>query len=141
MRYFRRLPPLLRVASILGWLFFLAAIALWGYSLVMKAPPSLQSSQETDRVRIIALNLYILGLGCIFVIKTYSSRFRQPDRMPYPLDSWESQLRAIALMSAPLICALVLAVVISPASRAFAIVYPISIIGVVALLVKQAIGR
>jgi hypothetical protein len=127
MRDFRPLPPLLRVARILGLLVplagFVAPIAL----VLTKLFP--QWTNDVVRVMVIALNLGLLSGACSLALRTYSTRFRQPDRGPFPLASWQSQVRAIVLAAAPTICALVLAVVISPTARAFEIVFPLSIIG------------
>src|SRR5262249_23557670 len=48
--------------------------------------------------------------ACFYAVTRYSTRFRQPDRRPFPLDSWQSQVRAILLLAALPLCALALAV-------------------------------
>ncbi len=132
MRDFRRLPPPLRVARILGLLFPLAGCVAPIALVLTKLFP--QWTNDVVRVMVIALNLGMLSGACSLALRTYSTRFRQPDRGPFPLASWQSQVRAIVLAAAPTICALVLAVVIPPTARAFEIVFPLSIIGAGVLL-------
>jgi hypothetical protein len=100
MRYFRRLPPLLLVASIVGLLFGLTASALLIESLVTDLSAFPHAHRDLSRVGIIGMNLFWLGLACSVVVSSYSTRFRQPDRRPFPLNSWQSQVRAILLLSA-----------------------------------------
>jgi hypothetical protein len=58
---------------------------------------------------------------------------------PFPLESWQSQVRAFVLAAALPIGALVLAVVIPPTSRAFEIVFPVSIMGACEVAVVGAL--
>jgi len=139
MRYFRRLPPLLRVASLLGLLFPLVSLALL-VSVVVTSPRSFsQLPPEPDFGRgLFALNLGLLGGACSCAVTTYSTRFRRPDGEPFPLGSWQSQLRAIVLLAALPLCALVLALFIPPTPPAFFLVSlldtAISLLGAVVLL-------
>lgn len=135
MRYFRRLSPRASAANIFERVFFLVSIALMELPMVMILLFSSHPSGGAIRLGIIAIDLGILGLGCASALKIYRTRFHQPDRAPYPFSSWQSRLRAIALAAALPICAFILAVIIPPTSRAFEIVFPISLIGGVALLV------
>src|SRR5258706_2791119 len=122
MRYFRRLPPLLRVASILGFLFPLASIVVL-LGLVSTILPSFpQLPGDAFRVLTIGMNLVLLGGACTVAVNTYNTRFRRPDRGPFPLASWQSQVLAIVLLAALPICALVLAVVIPPTALAWLVV-------------------
>lgn len=132
MRRFRRLPPLLRVADILALLLALAAIALIVEAFITSLS-SVPPRWPVDAL-VIALNLGMLGGSCSFVVQTYGMRFRRPGGGPFPLDSWQSQGRAIVLLAALPLCALVLAVAIPPTASAFGIVFPISIIGACVLL-------
>src|SRR5258708_13514546 len=95
MRYFRRLPPLLRVASMLGLLFPLASLALLVPMLVTSLPSFPLTPPDFGRRGIIALNLGMLSGACSVAVNTYSKRFRCPDRGPFPLSSGQSQVRAI----------------------------------------------
>jgi len=52
------------------------------------------------------------GGACSCTVTTYSTRFRRPDGEPFPLGSWQSQLRAILLLAALPLCALVVALYI-----------------------------
>jgi len=115
MRSFRRLPPLLRVASIVGLLCFLAAIGL----LIHFLTTGLDADRGAGRVVAIAGNLLLLGLACSFVAISYTTRFRGPDRAPpFPLDSWQNQARAIALLALLPLCGIALALSLPPASMA-----------------------
>ena len=141
MRYFRRLPPLLRVASLLGLLFPLAALALLVpllFSGLWSFPWFPQVSPDFGRRGIMALNLVLLGGACSVAVNTYSTRFRQPDRGPIPLSSWQSQVRAIALGAAVPLCALALALVAPliplPLAFVFWVVTVVSLLGAVVLL-------
>jgi len=135
MRYFRRLPPLLRVASIVGLLFRLGALALLILLITSFVTDLLSSSphayRDSIRLSIIALNLIVLSSACSVAVNTYSVRFRRPDRGPFLLDSWQSQVRTIAPLSALPLCEIALALVIPPTSLAFGVVFPISILAAV----------
>lgn len=113
MRYFRRLPPLLRVVSLLGLLIALASIAVLIEALLMSlssAPP--HWSADGSRLLAIGLNLGMLGGACSFAVNTYSLRFRRPDRGTFALESWQSQVRAITLLAALPLGALVMVLVV-----------------------------
>lgn len=123
MRYFRRLPPLLRVAGILGVLFPFASIVLL-VALIIRSLPAFRHLMSLStippfpvdffRMLVIGANLGMLGGACVFAISTYSTRLRRPDRRPFLLDSWQGQVRAIALLAALPLCAIALALVIPP---------------------------
>jgi len=145
MRYFRRLPPLLRVASLLGLLFPLAALALlvpllfsglWSFPWFPQVPSDFG---RRGIIAIIALNLVLLSGACSVAVNTYSMRFRQPDRGPFPLSSWQSQVRAIVLGAAVPLCALALALVapLIPLPLAFVmwVVTVVSPLGAVVLII------
>jgi uncharacterized membrane-anchored protein len=136
LRYFPRLPMLLRVAFILGLLFPLASIALLIEALISRlSAVSPHWSADVERLGLIAVNLGMVSGACSFTVNTYSLRFRRSDTGPFPLTSWQSQVRAILLLAALPISALVLAAFISPTSLAFIIVFPISLLGACVLLV------
>ncbi len=134
MRIFRRLPPLLRVASLFGLLCALASITLLVSALVTSLRSLPKSSPDFGREVVIGLNLVMLGGACSFAVNTYSTRFRRPDRGPFPLASWQSQVLAIVLPAALPICALALAVVIPPTALAWLVVIFFSVIAAVVLL-------
>ncbi len=138
MRYFRRLPPLLRVASLLGLVFPLASLALLVPLLVTSLPSFPRTPPDFGRRGIIALNLVLLGGACSVAANTYSTRFRQPDRGPFPLSSWQSQSRAIALGATVPSCALALALVAPliplPLAFVFWVVTVVSLLGAVVLI-------
>jgi hypothetical protein len=131
MRYFRRLPPLLRVVSILGLLCALAASVAFA-QLFVRILYSL--STDSWRVLMIALNLGVLSGACSFAVRTSSARLRQPDGRPLPASSWQNPAWAIVLVTALPLCALVLAVFIPPTAAAFGVVFPISMFATIMLL-------
>ena len=108
MRYFDRLPSLLQVAFIVGLLLLLTTAVVgfitpvvWVFALIA-SESSASPPWYIDPIRlfIIAANLGAVGGACFFAVTTYSRRFRRPDRRPFPLDSWQSQVRVIALLAA-----------------------------------------
>ncbi len=135
MRNYRRLPPLLRVASLVGLLLALTSLNLLVEVLFASLSPVPHWSADAIRRLVIALNLGMLGGACSFAVNTYSIRFRGSGRGPFPLDSWQSQVRAIVLVAALPICALALAVVIPPTARAWVVV---SVMSVLAAFVSLA---
>ncbi len=135
MRDFRRLPPHLRGADGIERVFLAAGSVLTTLSAAVIQLSSRHSSVDLSPVGIIAVNLGLLCLVCAFAVRLYITLFRQPDRRPLTLNSLQSLIGVIALATALPICAIVLALIISPASDAFQIVFPISIMGAVVLLV------
>lgn len=144
MNSFRRLPPVLRVASLLRLLFPLGLLATSALLVTAGHWSSAQVGIYVSRLAIIAANLSLLGLGCSLVVRTYLVRVRQPGGEPFPLASWHSQVRTILALTAVPVCALVLAVIISPTVSAFQFVFPASIIGAIMFLVvalSMGLGR
>jgi hypothetical protein len=144
MRYFRRLPPLLRVASLLGLLFSLAALALlvpllfsglWSFPWFPQVPSDFG---RRGIIAIIAFNLGMLGGACTNVVNIYTMRFREPDLGPFLLSSWQSQVRAIVAGEALPLCALALALVALliplPLDFVFVVVAAISVLAAVVWL-------
>lgn len=141
MTSFRRLPPVLRMASLLRPLFPLGLFAAFALIITAGAWSSSHAGVYASRVVVIALNLSLLGLGCTLVVRVYNLRFRQAGREPFPLESWQSQVRTILALAAIPVCTLVLAIVIPPAAGAFELVFPASLIGVfVCLAVALSMG-
>ena len=141
MTGFRRLPPVLRVASLLRPLFPLGLFVAFLYMVSAGAWPSAHVGVDASRVAVIAVNLGVLGLGCSAVVHIYNSRFRQLDRATFPLESWQSQVRNILALAVIPVCALVMAIVIPPTARAFQLVFLASIIGAfVCLAVTLSMG-
>ncbi len=142
MRYFRRLPPLLRVVSLLGLLCVLASLVLLVSVLVtsLRSFPSFSRSPLDDERRgIMALNLGLLGGACSVAVSAYTTRFRRPNRGPFPLNSWQSQVQAIALGAALPLCALAVALVAPliplPLDFVLAIVAAITVPAAIVLLI------
>ncbi len=117
MRYFRRLPPLLRVVSILNLLFLLASVVLFLGSAIPVFPSFPRWPVDASRAVGIAWNLIMLSLACSFVVSNYSLRFFRPGRGAYPLDSWQSQVRWLLALAALPLGALALAVVLPQSPR------------------------
>jgi hypothetical protein len=136
MRYFRRLPPLLRAASIVGLLFVLAAIAL----LLTYLAIGPYAHRESSKITLIAVNLTLLGQACSTAVNCYSTRFRWPDRRQLPLDSWQSQVRVIALLSVLPLCAIALALVVPSTSFALVVVFLISLAAGIVEIVVGSVG-
>jgi heme/copper-type cytochrome/quinol oxidase subunit 1 len=100
MRYFRRLPPLLRVASILGLLFSLASIVTLISALYTSLQTFPESPPDFRHVVGIGINLTMLGAACSSAVNIYNRRFRKPDRGHSPLSTWQRQVWAIVLLAA-----------------------------------------
>jgi hypothetical protein len=115
MRNFRHLPPILRAASILGLLFPLASIMLLGSEVViMILAPFPQWPLDALRGLFIAVNLGMLGGACSYAVNSYSLRFRQLEREPLSLSSWQNQAQASALLATLPLGAVALALVLPP---------------------------
>ena len=134
MTSFRRLPPVLRVASLLRPLGPFGLFVAFAYMVSAEAWSSAHEGLYAGRVAVIAINLAVVGLGCNAVVRVYNSRFRQPDRATFPLASWQSQVRTMLALTIIPVAALVLAMVIPPTARAFQLVFPASIVGAVVCL-------
>lgn len=112
MRYFRRLPPLLRVASLLGVLFPLASLVLLVALMVVSSPMFSHGSVTFFlRMLVLGLNLSLLSGACSFAVRAYNTRFRRPDSGLSLFDSWQSQVGAIAVLAVLPLCAITLALV------------------------------
>lgn len=137
MRYFIHLPPIERVVSVLERLFPLASSILAMFSLIYFSTTSSvspQSKVDSIRVLMITLNLVLLFGGGIFALRAHLARFHLLRGGPFPLGSWQSQALAIVLVAILPTCALALSILISPSDGAFAVVFPISLLGVFMLL-------
>jgi hypothetical protein len=116
MRYFRHLPPLLRVMSILGLLLPLASIAvLLGLLIPLLTSFPVWPVEADSALGIAApLSLGLLSGACAFVVNVYTLRFRRPGSGPYPLASWQSQVRWWGALAALPLGALTVAVFLPP---------------------------
>ena len=112
MLYFPRLPPLLRVMSILALLFTLTAVVVYlgGTAIIQASFP--WWSIERHRAMGISWNLLALCWACIFVVSNYSLRFRRAGRQSYPLDTWPSQVRWLLLLGTLPLCVLTVAILL-----------------------------
>jgi hypothetical protein len=112
MHYFRRLPPLLRMISLLSLLLWLTALVL-----ILEGLPIIPTSfprvpVDAHRAGDIGMILLILSFACSFVVNNYTLRFRRPGRQAYPLDTWLSQMRWWLLLGALPLCALTVAILL-----------------------------
>jgi hypothetical protein len=112
MLYFPRLPPLLRVMSILALLFILTAVVVFlaGLPIVQASFPWL--SMDAHRAMGISWNLIALSLACSLVVSGYTLRFRRAGRQSYPLDTWPSQVRWLLLLGTLPLCVLTVAILL-----------------------------
>ena len=142
MHYFPRLPPLLQVACILGLLLLFAAIAVAFFAPIVFVFALIASQSSASppwyfdpiRLFVIALNLGALGVACFFAVNSYSRRFRRPDQGPFPLDSWQSQVRVIALLAALPLDALVVVLILPLGWPADFLAIGITVLAAVVLL-------
>ncbi len=143
MRDFRRLPPFLRIVSVVGLLFIIGSLILFVANFFaflvfhMSFHPAILLALEPPydfRALVISVNLCLLSLACSAVVNTYTRRFRQPDQGPLPLSSWRSQARWLALIGALPLCAIILALAISPAATLFGLVFGVSLLGALLFL-------
>lgn len=144
MANFRRLPPVLRVASLLRPLFPLGLFAAVALMVAAGAWSSGQEMVWSSRMEVIAVNLGVLGLGSSLVVHAYNSRLRHLGAEAVPLASWQGQVKTLLALATIPVCAIVMAVVISPTVDAFQFVFPASLVGVfvcVAVAVVLGFGR
>lgn len=111
LRYFRQIPRLLQVLSLLGFLLLLAAIAMLISELVtatsalvvfLNDPNTSSPPGQTLRLLGTGMSLGLLGFGCAWPTMMYVSHLRRPGRAPWP-DTWQMQaLATLALVTLPL---------------------------------------
>ena len=136
VRYFLRLPPVLRVARIAGLLLALAALVLF----LQMLPTWLSTSHwpaDFPQVFTIAWSLIALSLSCSLVVYPYDRHARRSGRGAVALDSWQSQVRALLVSTALPLCALVLAVVIPPTQPGYENIFFITILAMFVSLVAN----
>ncbi len=139
MRYFRRLPPLLRVLTLVGLVAALAAMAmcisalLLGFPIVVSsaqapfdgAPLPSPTAQQMAQVSTsllwrvaIGANLLPLSGACSWPVQVYVIRFRRPAyALPWlvsQLEMWPAQLLAVLALGALPLTALVIALLTPP---------------------------
>ena len=99
MRYFRRLPPLLRALWLLRLLFPLASLGLLAWTLVVFREQEI----STARAEAVGLALVMLAVACNWPVTVYSVRFERPARALPWLSTWRGQLAAaLGLAALPL---------------------------------------
>jgi hypothetical protein len=125
MRSFRRLPPLVRVASIAGLLYLLASIGL----LITYLVTGWWTSGTPPHIIPLAVSPFYLGVACSLAEDFYRIGLPLPDRGLFWLDSWQSRVLATVLLFVPLpLCALVLALILPPTLLAFLVIYVICVL-------------
>lgn len=115
MRYFHRLPPLLRALNLLALLFALASLGvlIWTVPLLIADGQVLFSGAHalatTDQIlslnwRVaVSLNLGMLGGACNMPAVISAVRLHRPDYSAPRLDAWQAQLKvALGLAALPL---------------------------------------
>jgi hypothetical protein len=142
MRYFRRVPPFLRVVIALGLLFSVAAGAFFLLLKLYWSPFHVPQS-DFGRLAIIGLYLVIIGMACSAVLWAFNMRTLFPGRRRrIPLDSWQSQAWALALAVVGPLCGLIVTLANSPsfigADTSFtinvvALCWPLAVMGLLAL--------
>ncbi|HKW23341.1 MAG TPA: hypothetical protein VJO13_18305 [Ktedonobacterales bacterium] len=138
MRYVRRyrgLPMFLRVVNILGFLFFLASLALATVSLIMFSSSYPHIPADDERVRLVSMNLGMLGLACLTTTIGSTFRLGRSDARSLPVASWQRQARNIMLFAALPLCALTLAMFITPSQSVYGLAFGISYLAAWVLLV------
>jgi hypothetical protein len=114
MRYSRRLPPFMRVVIALALLLCVAEFVLLLLAKLYWSPLHVPSA-DFGRLVIIASYLASLDLACIDVIVFVSIRMLMPGRRwRIPLDSWQSQARALALAGVGPLCGLIVTLANAP---------------------------
>jgi hypothetical protein len=116
VRYVRRMPPLIRAASILGMLFPLASMALLVGTAVKVVPSFLQWQTDPSHTVVMALDLGLLSSPCLFITIAYTFRVRRAGAGALPPDWWRSWVPWIVALTALPLCALALAVVLPQTS-------------------------
>ncbi len=131
MRYFLRLPLLLRAMSVVGVLLGLVVLVVVVFLSDLQGfvDPSM-SWEDVSRLQLIALNCAVLAVDCAIVINAYNTRFYRPDREPHPLGSWQRQARALGILAALPLCNVVPTLVLSPDLKIYGFVFGIGILGV-----------
>jgi hypothetical protein len=129
MRNFLRLPPLVRVAWIGMLLFPLAGIVLLLASAVLHL-----AGRGSLPIVLVAQNLLVLSQACLFVVATYGKRVRRPRWWRSPLESWQSQVRAIVLLSAMPLGGIALALVVPQTPGTFGVLVALLVLSSAVLL-------
>jgi hypothetical protein len=133
LRNFRRLPLFLRILSIMGLVLSVSGLGLLATVLTVdlqswSQPPPPAGGFVLLRLIVVGENLGLLGSACLHVVNIYCLRFRQPYRGTFPLSSWQSQVRVIALLAALPLSALALALVLPPVFPAFLLALAVSVL-------------
>lgn len=144
-RNFLRLPPLLRVVDIVALLLALAALPLLGIAVATNLPflpsahpVSLDGGIHGMHFLLLGANVALLSIACSQVVDIYGLRFRQPAGGPFPLSSWRSQLRVVALLGALPLGALMLLLILPPGFPAFYLLFAASLLGAVVVFLTWA---
>ena len=141
LRYFHQLPPLLRVVSLLQVLCGLAGFVVL---LAMLIPPVISNLSSAPpqspnlRLLFVGVDLFFLSMACLSTVSPYTERFRWPDGVPFPLDSWQSQVRALAVRAVLPLGALVLMLVVPPGAPIYFLASVLSVLAAIANVVALA---
>lgn len=127
----RRLPPLLRAASVVGILFGFVVLVMVVFLSDLQGlfDPSMPW-EDVSRLQLTALDCAVLAIDCAIVIFAFRTRFYRPDREPHPLGSWQRQARALSILATLPLCNVVLALVFSPDLKIYEFVFGMAMLGV-----------
>ena len=129
MRYFRRLPPLLRALWLLRLLFPLASLGLLAWTLVVFREQEI----STARAEAVGLALVMLAVACNWLVATYDSR-------PW-LSTWRGQLAAALGFTALPLGSVAVALLIPPNSPFFGLTFLLGLLAVLAAYVWVIVRR
>jgi hypothetical protein len=130
MRYFRRLPLRAQALWLLALLFWLVALGMTMWTLVLS-----REHQElaTARWQTLALAFFVLALACNWLVATYDSR-------PW-LSTWRGQLAAALGFTALPLGSVAVALLIPPNSPFFGLTFLLGLLAVLAAYVWVIVRR
>jgi hypothetical protein len=136
MRAVRSLPPFLQALWLLWWLLgLLASIAAFGVLTWTFLAPHGDDPSFVILGKVINWTNWLLSLSLNLMLVAYSARFERPGRpMPSPA-SPKAQATAILAFGALLLCSLFLALLASPSSSLFDVVFVLQMLSALMLLV------
>lgn len=131
MRSFRRLPPLLRVVSLLGVLAILVSLGIstWVWQLDQK------NGKAPEHLQLVGWVILELGLVYSWMVTAYNVRHparfaptRRPARAAPWLDTWRGQLMSALVASAVPMATIIAALVVSSNTPLVSLAYPVNMV-------------
>ncbi len=138
MRSFRRLPPILRVVSLLGLLAILASFGVktWAWWLGQ------ESGQWSQHLDLVGFGLLQLGLTYFLMGIAYNPRHParfapvpRPARVARWLDTWRGQLISALVASTVPMATVIVTLAVSPDTPPVLLAYPVKMVFLVAWFV------